>query len=77
MSVFAAGIGSPLVMTSGRAEATLQLMPPPSFIRWYQQAAESLQDQPVLDGSRCCMTRCTRWRACVLMKIPDGERAGH
>lgn len=63
------------IMTSGRAEATLQLMPPPSFIRWYQQAAESLpQDQPVLDRLAVLHDQMHTLARLVLMKIPDGER---
>lgn len=63
------------IVTQGRAEATLQLMPPPSFIRWYQQAAEALpQEQPVLDRLAVLHDQMHTLARLVLMKAPDGEQ---
>lgn len=63
------------IVMRGRAEATLLLMPPPSFIRWYQQAAEALpQEQPVLDRLAVLHDQMHTLARLVLMKAPDGEQ---
>lgn len=62
------------VMMRGRSDAVLQLLPPPSFISWYQQAAKLLpQDQPVLDRLAVVHDQMHTMARLVLMKIPDGQ----
>lgn len=65
-----------LAFLSGRqrAEAVLQLLPPTSFISWYQHTAERLpQEQPVLDRLAVLHDQFHTMARLVLMKTPDGQ----
>ncbi len=62
------------IATVGRAHAVPQLLPPPSFVAWYQQAAEQLpQDQPVLDRLAVLHDQMHMLARLVLMKTPEGQ----